>query len=201
MTADNEGNTGQAVRTEMTTDDVRLQLAALNALKARVAAEEARVRKNLHAGMRNGESHTVWSPLDPDAQIATVNRSKPGPKASVTDRGELTAWLAEHYPEKVQTRRTVTEAGLAYLTELDDEDLLAREETVPDWAVEEVVKASEKAKEPCTPDGTLGVPGISVSRPDGALSVRLSPEAADLVTDLIASGRLDTDGTPREIER
>lgn len=197
MTAETHSNTDQS---ELTPDEQRVRLAALAALKRRVALAEGELKDALHATMRDGESHTVWNPADDDTQLATVNRSKKKHTAAVTDRAELTDWIAAHYPEKVVERVAATAEGIEYLQALGDPDLVTVGAVVPEWAVEEIVKASAAAREPAAPDGTLDVPGVTVTRPEGTTSVRLADDAAEQVAALIAAGRIDTDGHTRRIE-
>lgn len=182
-------------------DTLRLRVAALTALQARVKATLDGCRDELHEQMTNGESHTVWSPLDGDDQVATVNRSKPKPRAEVVDRDAFDRWMAEHYPGEVTTTRTATAEGVDLLADMDP-GLVEITRAATEQAVNAVLKASEKAREPVHPDGTTDVPGVRVTTGTaGRLSVRLDPDAERLVSELIAAGRLDADGNPREIEQ
>lgn len=185
--------------TTVTADDQRLRVAALTRLQAYVKAELDAERADLHTAMRNGEGHTVWSPLRESDQIATVNRSKPKAKARVSDRLALETWLRERFPEKCETAQRVTAEGLEFLADAAP-DLIETSVTVPEWAIAEVLTASAKAKKPTMPDGTTDVPGVEVdAAPEGTLSVKLSDDAAALVDELIEAELIDHRGRRREI--
>lgn len=182
-------------------DALRLRVAALTALQTRVKSELDSARDELSGQLSNGESHTVWSPLAPDEQIASVNRSKPKPSARVADRAALDAWMAQHYPDECRTTRTPTAEGVELLADMAP-DLLDQATTATDQAVNAVLKASEKARQPVHPDGTLDPPGVRVATGTaGRLSVRLDGEAERLVSDLISAGRIDTHGNPHQIQQ
>lgn len=183
MNAEPESNTGR-----QPTPDARLRVAALTALQARVKSVLDDARTELHADMTNGESHTVWA--DAGEQVATVNRSKPRPKATVTNQTALDAWLVTNYPDECSEEVTVTAEGREYLADVAPE-LLDRRLVATEQQRNAVLKASEKARQAVHPDGTADVPGVSVDvGRDGTLTVKLGDEGQAQVERLVAEGRL-----------
>lgn len=184
MNDQSESNTGR----QSAADEQRLRVAALTALQARVKTVLDDARAELHTVMSNGESHTVWAAAG--EQVATVNRSKPRPKATVTSQAALDAWLASHYPSECTEEVTVTAEGREYLADVAPE-LLDRRLVVSEQQRNAVIKASEKARQPAHPDGTLDVPGVAVDTArDGTLTVKLGDEGLAQVERLVADGRL-----------
>lgn len=186
---DAQGTTTQP----MSVDALRLQVAALTVLQDRVKSELDTARAELHRAMRNGEGHTVWSPLRDGEQIATINRSKPKPIARVVDPEAFDEWLAEQHPDAVRVTRHATAEGVEFLADAAPE-LLEEHREIAEWAREAALKQAAKNREPA--------PGVEiVAAPEGRLSVRLADNAVELVAELVRGGVIDLRGQPmREIE-
>lgn len=107
-------------------------------------------------------------------KLASVSVTKAG-RVSVSNEKLLVDWVAENYPTEIEETIKVRPAFL-----------------------EAIKKASEEAGEPCAPDGSLDVPGISVGEPYPL--VRKAPGADEIVEQLWQSQRLTLDGTLKELE-
>lgn len=174
-------------------DALRLRVAVLATLQDRVKVELDKARGDLHKAMDDGESHTVWSPGHEREQIATVNRSKPKPTARVVDDEAFDDWVAAEFPEAVSSTREVTEEGVSFLLDVAPE-LLVERRHIADWARQAALKQAA-ARLGTIPDGVE-----VVTAPAGRLSLRLSPEAGRLVSELVTAGVVDHLGALREIE-
>lgn len=107
-------------------------------------------------------------------KIATVSVTETG-RVTISNEEALTAWVEEHFPTEVYEKKTIRKAFL-----------------------DQIKKTSAAAGEPCAPDGTLDVPGVSVSDPHAM--VRKTPGGAEVIEELWRTGRLSIDGEIKEIE-
>lgn len=96
---------------------------------------------------------------------------------SVSDPDAFAAFVAEHYPTEVVTKVVVRPAFQSA-----------------------VLEASRKAGEPCTPDGRLDVPGVTVTQGDPYLVVKPTSDAGQVVARMVADGFLSAMGEVRQIE-
>lgn len=106
-------------------------------------------------------------------KLASVSVTKGG-RVSVSNETLLTKWVEENYPTEVEQ---VTRVRPAFL--------------------DMIKKASEAAGEPCSPNGELDVPGISVGEPFPL--VRKTAGADEIVEKLWAAGRLSMSGELKEL--
>lgn len=107
-------------------------------------------------------------------KLASVSVTKSG-RFSIHNADLFRDWVVRNYPSEVFDQPTVRPAFL-----------------------DAIKKASEAAGQPCTPDGTLDIPGVSMGDPYPL--VRKVPGADKIIEDLWRSGRLNVDGELREIE-
>lgn len=154
--------------------------AVLRAAVLKVLAERVLAAKK-DAGDEAKDSMRVGDRLNPEldgVRIASVTKAKGRSTTTVrvTDEAALTAWVAQHYPDKIV--RSV------------DRSLR-----------ETILYSSKSAGEPCGPGGELDVPGLEVEHREGepTLSVRLTDEAEAAVEAMWAVGGLGLDGTVREL--
>jgi hypothetical protein len=134
-------------------------------------------------------------PLHPDLDLGHVLRTKSKGSAVVTDRHAFTKWMATNYLERVQDVTTISTANLGEAIQILREHtphVLVKVATVTDWAEAEVLKVTERAKEPCGPGGELDIPGIGYVPPGpGAVTVRLSNDGPAAIDQLWREGRID----------
>lgn len=84
---------------------------------------------------------------------------------SVSDPDKFAAWCAEHYPTEVDMKPVVKPAFVGA-----------------------VLQASKTAGQPCMPDGTPNVPGITVREGDPYVVVTATSEAQGIVARMVADG-------------
>lgn len=154
--------------------DLALSAAVLRVLEDRV--KQARQQANT----------TVLSSGDPEDRINAVHKGRKIGSVSIT-QGRVTAritgedrfarWVAERYPSEVEHKPLVREAF-----------------------VRAVLEASKQAGQPCMPDGTLDVPGVDVVEGEPYVTVRLTSDAAEIVSDMVRTGVITLDGTVHQLE-
>lgn len=149
------------------------QLAVLAVLLDRVRRAQIDTKALLDAELTTGERLV---PTDGDSKLAAVQKVKAAVHVAIVDEDKLAQWVAEHYPTEVEIKPVLRPAFKTAL-----------------------ITASRKAGEPCTPDGTLDVPGIAVTQGSGYVRVTLTDEAAEVVERLWQQGRLSLDGAVREL--
>lgn len=150
-----------------------LRVAVLRVLTDKVKAATDTSRKQAVDAMNTGDR---LNPTAGDTRLAAVTKTQGRTTATVTDPDAFAAWCAEHYPTEVEHKPVVR----------------------PAWA-KAVLDASKAAGQPCAPDGTLDVPGVSVSTGEPGLTVRLTPEADAAVEALWRSGAISLDGSLLEL--
>lgn len=158
-------------------DAVLLRLAFLKFVGAAVKAADAEARQDAARLMRKGTTLPIRSPID-DSKMARTTMSDPKPVATVVDPAALDEWVREHYPEKVKTETVIVGTDAEVIAVLRESEqgrrLLAVQDILPGWVVNEIVTLSKGAGEPVGPGGEIGddAPrGIDVHVPDGVLSV------------------------------
>ena len=161
----------------MTVDprSVALRVAVLKVLADRVNTAQRQARTEVAELMDTGDR---LNPAAGGVRLAAVTKAHGRTTASVTDPNAFARWCAEHYPHNVEHKPVVRVA----------------------WT-NAVLDASKEAGEPCTPDGTTGVPGIAVGEGEPTITVRLTPDAAEAVERLWRAGQIDIEGTVRELPR
>jgi hypothetical protein len=194
---------GVQVMDELSNKDlVLLRLAVSTFIQKRMKIEVDDVRAVASEELRDGDAHTIRSPLDREAKIARVSMSEPKPSATITNRSELEAWISTYYPEKLVERTEIVGAMSEVLEVLrvHAPHLIEDRKGVPDWAVAELVRKSESARQPVGWGGEMDVPGIEVSTPAGSLRVTLDREADAAIRELWERGQVGMDGSFRQIE-
>lgn len=158
----------------MTDHQLALRVAALGALRDKVRAAEAVAREALWAEMRAGDRQTAHYA---GRLLGAVTAAKGRLTPSVSDVHAFTAWVEEMHPTEVLHNPTVRESFKAA-----------------------VLAATKRAGEPCAPDGTLDVPGISITEGDPFLQLRLTDEAEEIVAAMVRDGAISPSGDLLEIE-
>ena len=101
-----------------------------------------------------------------DYRLATTWVTK---KRVQVDQQALLAWVKQWWPEEVETETVVTER-------------------VRPAFIAAIKAKTERVGEPCAPDGTTGIPGVTLA--DGYLSVRNAEGADSAIAHLWQMGRL-----------
>jgi hypothetical protein len=140
-------------------DELATRLLLLSALEGAVAESISRTKELLAGRMTVGD---LKRPRIGSAPAGSVTYANGSISASVADMPALVAWVERNYTTELEL---VVGVRPAFLTAILD--------------------ASKEAGEPCAPDGTLDVPGVSVrrgnprivARPDKAHAAELWLEA------------------------
>ncbi|MFC0546899.1 hypothetical protein [Kutzneria chonburiensis] len=139
--------------------------------------------------------------LGPGGEVlGTITKSAPKPVAEVTDVEAFTAWMDAHWPDRVEHGATIVpsmmDTAIAALRTYAPHVLRHHQAVLP-WALAEVLRTSEAAKQPVGPGGELDVPGVTVTTATGTVSTRIDAEALPVLAELLASGKVRLDGTLR----
>lgn len=181
----------------METKELTLSVAVLAELRKRVCAAYDGSKAEFAEQLERGTRLTARSPLS-GTKLGTVWVTDPDPAATVVSRSELDGWLAATYPEKTRETITDTAEALAVLRE-HAPHLIGSE--VPDWARNEVVKASDSAGVPVGPGGEADVPGVELRAKNPVVSQRLTTGAGEEIAELVRAGYIDpATGELRTIE-
>lgn len=163
-------------------DRALLRVSVLTFLARRIKAETDAAREESTPHLKKGDTLAVRSPLD-DTRIARVLRTDPDPTAAVTDQAALEKWVVKRYPEKLVGRWEIRNMSAAIdVLRAHAPHLVAFVESVPDWAVNELVKKSATAGQPVGYGGEVdddAPPGITIETPDGVLQVRVDWQQAE----------------------
>ena len=156
-------------------------------------------RVELQEALANGDRVTGTAPGD-GTELGCVSRSKPSGTGVITDRTAFVAWMAEHYPEHVETVTQIAAgqeaSALAVLASISP-DLVSSTTRVREWAEVEVLRCTERAQHGCGPGGEADIPGVAYQQPGpGTVIVRLASDAPATIERLWREGRIDlTAGT------
>lgn len=186
-------------------DRAVLNVSVLTWMAKRIKVTLDEGRASLGLLMKKGDTLAARSPLD-DSRIARVSMSDPSRTATVSNRAALDGWIRERYPEKLVERTEITGPMPDVLAMLRKHapELVDDVKSVPDWAVNELLKKAEGLGFPIGYGGECGddaPPGIAVKTPDGVLTVRLDNPGADVAIRALWDARLvDMDGHIAEIE-
>lgn len=184
-------------------DELMQRVAALKVMSDYVKAEYNLARAEADRVMQPGDRRQVYAP-DGVTHIAAVSRSKPTPQAVVVDRIALTAWLAERYPDMIESG-TVVNASDREINELvfkHAPHLLKHTRSVKKAALAQLQADAVRFGVPVGPSGEVDVPGLTVEMRDPVVSCLADPDSALLaVVEMVHNGRMYLDGTkPKEIE-
>jgi hypothetical protein len=146
-------------------DTLALRVLALTELGKRVETARTEAKRQLAGLLTPGDSKKPGLPGAQRLKLGSVSYTTGRVTASVTDPDAFAAWVTEHQP--------------------DAADLVVR---VKPWFEKAVLDASAAAGEPCTPDGTLDVPGIEVGSAAPYISTRTNPNLSDDLWRLLIDG-------------
>lgn len=176
----------------VTPDRVALDLVALRVLADLVRTSTDQRKTAAATLMARGDRATARTDHDGrDVKLGTVTKTDPKRAARVTDRDAVEAWCAQHVTgAAVVDVEIADEAAAKAVLQEHAPHLLVDVPRVADWAVTAQLRRAEAddaaGREP-TP------PGIVVEQGTPTVSVRPSPEARDLVFDLIRRGVISLD--------
>lgn len=154
-------------------------------------------KRALDPELESGDRVGVPDPTDPDVRLGMVYRTESKPSAVVTDEDEFIVWHLREHPSRVNTIMSIDpnrEGEALDVLHRYAPDLLVSRHEVDDWAREEVLKATVKAREPVGPHGELddqAPPVRYVPAKKGTITVRPDAEAADVIGRLWAQKRID----------
>jgi hypothetical protein len=182
-----------------------LRVSVLTWMGKRIKAETDIARVEAAVLMKKGDTIAARSPLD-DTRIGRAMMSDPKRIATVTNRPALEVWITGRYPEKLVQRTEIVGPMSDVLEVLRKfaPHLVEDVKSVPDWAVNELLKKAEGLGRPVGYGGECGTdapPGIAVATPVGVLTVRLDADNADAAVRAMWDVHLvDIDGHIKQIE-
>lgn len=185
-------------------DELMQEVAALKVISefTKERYDEARARADL--AMKSGDRRQVYSPIDGKTHIGAVSKSKPEPKAIITDRAALTEWLSSRYPNMVESGTAVnaSDREILDLVFRHAPHLLKHTKSVKKDALVQLQKDAVRIGVPVGPGGEADMPGLTVEMRDPVVSCLPDKESGLLaVMEMVHNGRMYLDGTlPKEIE-
>jgi hypothetical protein len=183
-------------------DDLMLRVAALKVLSefTRNAYNEA--RSEATKVLNRGDRRQVYSPVD-GSKIGPVSMSDPKDVSVVTDEAALTEWMAQRYPEHVESGYKILGGDREIISVLfaHAPHLLKRTQKVKRDVLMALHADAVKLGQPVGPGGEVDVPGLDVTRSEPVVSCRPDPETALLaVMEMVHNNKLFIDGTQPELE-
>lgn len=181
----------------MRTRDLALRALATKCIADLTATAVKARRAELADEMANGDRVKVTDPDNPGVKVGMVYRTDPAGTGIITDRRAFLAWMAEHYPDRVDTEVTLPTdlkrvADAVQVLYEQAPHLLAEALVVAPWAENEVLKLTEQARQPCGPGGELDVPGVAYEPPaPGVVTVKLSEDGPAVIERLWREGRIE----------
>lgn len=187
----------------MSTRDLALRALIVRHIADYTASAIKARRAELSDEMADGDRIAVTATDAPDLKLGQVWRTEPKGTASVTDRPGFTEWMAEHYPDGVDTALQVAEGRweeAVGVLRLHAPHLLVPHMLVKRWAENEVLELTKRAKQACGPGGELDIPGVAYEPPGpGVVTVKLSDDGPALIEEMWRAGRIELDGTVKEL--
>jgi hypothetical protein len=172
-------------------EEAALRATALRVLYDFTKARYFESRAEMAEVMPRGLRVPGRSPLD-DSKVGAVTMSDPAPVAAIADQAAFNAWVAETYPEHIETVDEIAGSNREVVAVLAKHaPHLLRHVTVvnPDF-VSQVKTVAVDARQPAGPGGEADVPGLSITVPDPVVTCRLAPGALESVMALIRTGQL-----------
>ncbi len=158
-------------------------------------------RGELAGLMHRGDRLISRSPLD-ESKIGAVYMTDPKPECRVTDGGALKEWMFANYPELCENGYEVIGSDKEVIGVVFEHapHLLRRIRQVSADALRELRTAAVTLGQPMGPGGESEVPGLEVHVPDAVVACKPTDNALQSVMDLHREGRLQFDGTMKELE-
>lgn len=173
----------------MSSRDIALAMVTLKFVADHIAPAQTGLRNQGKATLMPKETVVAVHPVTGEP-LGHITHTNPKPKAVVDDEAALLPWMADNKPEALRDETTIEATDEQLLDVLREHapHLLGSRVTVADWAVNEVLKKSEK-------DGKPAAPGIKVEQPKGTVSVYPDVSKSDSILDAIRAGLVALDGT------
>jgi hypothetical protein len=147
----------------MDLDDLSVRVVVLRMLQEKIAKAHEIAKADLAQALGPEGRKVAYAD---EYRLATTWVTK---KRVQVDQQALLEWVKKWHPEEVETETVVTErVRAAFVTAIKNK--------------------TERVGEPCAPDGTTGIPGVTLA--PGFLSVRAAEGGADAIAHLWQTGRL-----------
>lgn len=183
-------------------DELIQQAAALKVISDYTKDLYDDVRDEVAKVMKPGDRRQAESPEG--MHIGTVSRSKPTPKAIITDRTALTAWLSERYPDMIESGTVVNASDREILDVVFKHapHLLKHTKRVKTEALARLQADAIRLGVAVGPSGEVDMPGLTVEMREPVVSCLPDKDNGLLaVMEMVHNGRMYLDGTlPKEIE-
>lgn len=189
-------DTAEVIEVESVEDLVNRTVMIASIVKAVMAAKSTNAVE-LDSMMQKGDKRTATyvDAAGVEQKLGTVSKSFPEPVATITDREALEAHLRETRPDELDVDYVLSDLPQVYAILLEHAPnlLTVNENVVPQWMFD-LAK-----KEALIPDRTI--PGVTVARPAGTISVRPNAIAHALVDQLLQSSPLLAIESPAQEDR
>lgn len=189
----------------MSTRDLAARALVMQVVANEVTKQAKTAREPLEDEISNADRVNVASPVDEDVKLGMVYRTDTKATATVTDEEAFLKWHRDNHPDRVEWVKVLNGGRMEEIlaiVEARNPDLILSRPVVKEWAREEVLKATVKAREPVGPHGELDdlAPPVRYNPPKrGTLTIKPSDEAADHIRALWTQGRIDL-GTGQILE-
>lgn len=184
-------------------DELVQRVAALKVISDFAKEQYDLARAEAAKVLKPGDCRQAYSPVD-HSHIGAVSRSKPKPRAMETDRVALTAWLAERYPDMIESGTIVsaTDNEISALVFRYAPHLLKHTKQIKRDALARLQADAVRLGVPIGPSGEADMPGLTVQMSDPVVSCRADDDSGLVaVLEMVHNGRMYLDGTrPKEIE-
>jgi hypothetical protein len=147
----------------MELDDLSVRVVVLRALQEKIAKAHEAAKADLAKALGPEGRKVAYAD---DYRLATTWVTK---RRAQVNQAALLEWVKKWCPEEVETETVVTER-------------------VRPAFIAAIKAKTERVGEPCAPDGTTGIPGVTLV--DGYLSVRNAEGAEAAIAHLWQMGRL-----------
>lgn len=158
---------------------------------------DEQIRAEMDLDMVNADRVNVVSPDDPTMKLGTVWKTETKPSAVVTSEPEFLKWHQDNYEDRVELVPELDSnrmSEIMAIVEARNPDLIRWKPKVKDWAREEILKATIKARQAVGPGGEIDdhAPPVEFVPPkNGTLTVKAAEDAGEIVRSLWESGRLN----------
>lgn len=188
--------TTDVIEVESVEDLVNRTVMIASLIKAVMAVKSTNAVE-LDSVMQKGDKRTATyvDAAGIEQKLGTVSKSFPEPKATIADRNALEAHLRETRPDELEVSYVLGDTAEVYAVLLEHAPhlLTVNEDVVPQWLFD---LAEKEALIP----GRV-IPGVTVSRPAGTVSVRPNAVANALAEELLQSSPLLALDSPAQEDR
>jgi hypothetical protein len=179
-------------------EDLALKVAALKVVSDYTTQRYNEARKEIGATMHRGDRQMARSPLG-EVKLGAVTKTDPKCTALIADESAFTAWVEQHYPERMVYDFDVigSEQEVKALL-FEHAPHLLRKVAKPDpELVKQIRQDSVSIGVPMGPGGEVDVDGVEVKTPEPVVTCKPDPNALAAVVDLFRAGRLSFESLVR----